>query len=193
MRHRISAWIVILLFGAMQSTPVALSQTAEPDAELAGLLRTAVEEADSFADRFAAEVWLKDMSQRMESRVPDLEERLVILRRVHHEAMRTRLSPQLVLAIIEVESSFDRFAISRVGAQGLMQIMPFWLEEIGHEEDSLFDIKINLRMGCTILRHYLNKEKNNYIRALGRYHGSLGSNRYPKLVMDRLEDNWYWD
>ncbi len=193
MRHRTIAWLIVLLIGSLQGAPAAWSQVSEPDPELAKLLRHAVEEADSFPDRFEAEVWLKDMSGRLETRVPDLEERLDILRRVHHEAMRTRLSPQLVLAIVEVESNFDRFAISRVGAQGLMQIMPFWLNEIGHDDDSLFDIKTNLRMGCTILRHYLNKEKNNYIRALGRYHGSLGSNRYPKLVMDRLEDNWYWD
>ena len=193
MWRRYFAWVVAVLFASSQGVPIALSQVTEPDPELADLLLNAVEEADSFPDRFEAEVWLKDMSGRLQSRVLDLEERLEILRRVHHEAMRTQLSPQLVLAIVEVESNFDRFAISRVGAQGLMQIMPFWLQEIGHDEDSLFDIKTNLRMGCTILRHYLNKEKNNYIRALGRYHGSLGSNRYPKLVMDRLEDNWYWD
>ena len=193
MWRRYLAWVVAVLFASLQGAPIALSQVTEPDPELADLLLNAVEEADSFPDRFEAEVWLKDMSGRLQSRVPDLEERLEILRRVHHEAMRTQLSPQLVLAIVEVESNFDRFAISRVGAQGLMQIMPFWLQEIGHDDDSLFDIKTNLRMGCTILRHYLNKEKNNYIRALGRYHGSLGSNRYPKLVMDRLEDNWYWD
>lgn len=193
MARRKTTLIAALFIAALSCMPAAIAQTSVPDPELTDMLRNAIEDADSFPDRFEAEVWLTDMSQRLETRVPDLEERLEILRRVHHEAMRTQLSPQLVLAIIEVESNFDRFAISRVGAQGLMQIMPFWLREIGHDDDSLFDIKTNLRMGCTILRHYLNKEKNNYIRALGRYHGSLGSNRYPKRVMDRLEDNWYWD
>jgi len=109
---------------------------------------------------------------------------------VHSEATRANLPPELVLALIQVESRFDRYAISSAGAQGLMQIMPFWLKEIGHPGDNLFRPSTNLRMGCTILRYYMDKEKGNLTRALARYNGSLGSFRYPNLVFQALRTRW---
>ena len=117
--------LAILLLGLM-SLPGAAA-TPEPDPALVNLLRVAASEADSFADEFDAQVWLTDMSSRLARQVADPEERVTILRHVHYEATRADLAPELVLAVIDVESNFDRFAISRVGARGLMQIMPFWL------------------------------------------------------------------
>ncbi|HHJ13538.1 MAG TPA: lytic transglycosylase domain-containing protein [Gammaproteobacteria bacterium] len=155
------------------------------------LLIQAVESADSFDDRFEAEVWLTDMSRRLADKVPDLAERLLILRTVHQEASRAGLPPELVLALIEVESNFDRFAISHAGARGLMQVMPFWLDEIGRPDDDLFDIRTNLRMGCSILRIYLEREGGDRVRALARYNGSVGQVWYPRRVFNALSRRWY--
>jgi soluble lytic murein transglycosylase-like protein len=165
--------------------------TAPPEPELRDLLMRSVDAADSFEHPYDAEVWLLDMSSRLRRIVPDDAERLELLRMVHAEARRARLSPELVLAVIEVESRFDRFAISVAGAQGLMQIMPFWLKEIGHPQDNLFIVQTNLRMGCTILKYYLDREKGNLVQALARYNGSLGRLEYPGKVIEVLNKRWY--
>ena len=169
------------------------ASTREADPELRSRLIAAIQESTSFPDRFAAEVWLVDMSQRLKRHIPDPDKRLELLRLVHSEASRADLEPELVLAVIQVESAFDRWAISRVGAQGLMQIMPFWLKEIGRPEDNLFHLQTNLRMGCTILRFYLDKEKGDLTRALARYNGSLHikPNRYAGKVFRALRRNWF--
>lgn len=161
------------------------------DPVLRGLLKKAVSESDSFRDRFDAEVWLLDMSNRLEKRVPNPKERIEILKTVHYEATRAGLKPEIVLAIIEVESNFNPYAVSRAGAHGLMQIMPFWLKEIGQPGDNLFRVHTNLRFGCTILKYYLNKENGNLFRALGRYNGSLGSWTYPKKVYRAFNTRWF--
>ena len=147
--------------------------------------------SDSFEDRFAAEVWLTDMSARLARQVPDPEERIEILTRVHYEAKRAGLEPELVLAVIDVESNFDRYAVSVAGALGLMQVMPFWLDEIGRPEDNLIHVDTNLRYGCTILRFYLDKEDGDLRDALGRYNGSLGKRKYPNKVIDKLTRKWF--
>jgi soluble lytic murein transglycosylase-like protein len=165
--------------------------TERPDDDLRRILLRAVQSSDSFADRFDAEVWLTDMSRRLDNRVPDPAERLEILKTAHYEAKRADLPPELVLAVIDVESNFDRFAISHAGARGLMQVMPFWLDEIGRPDDDLFDIRTNLRMGCTILRHYLEREKGDRVRALARYNGSVGKTWYPQRVFKALARRWY--
>lgn len=159
--------------------------------ELRAALMDAVGSADSFADRFEAEVWLLDMSSRLQRRMDDEQERLEFLRLVHQEATRANLPPELVLAVIQVESNFDRFAVSRVGAQGFMQIMPFWVREIGRPDDNLIRTRTNLRYGCTILRHYMNIEHGNWIRALARYNGSLGRTVYPNKVLDAMQRSWF--
>ncbi len=169
----------------------AAAPTAPPEPALRALLKRTIDAADSFEHRFDAEVWLVDMSTRLQRFVPDERERLGLLRLVHAEARRAKLSPELVLALIEVESAFDRFAVSTAGAQGLMQIMPFWLDEIGHPDDNLFHAQTNLRMGCTILKFYLDKEQGNLVRALGRYNGSLGKLDYPSRVIRALNRRWY--
>lgn len=159
--------------------------------ELRLLLQQAIKESDSFADRFDAEVWLVDMSNRLKDKIKQPEKRLKLLRQIHREASRADLHPELVLAVIDVESNFDRFAISKAGAQGLMQVMPFWLKEIGKPRDSLFNVRTNLRMGCTILKYYLKKEKGDLTRALARYNGSLGRYKYPNKVFKLLNKRWF--
>jgi soluble lytic murein transglycosylase-like protein len=162
-----------------------------PNEELRNLLVNAINGADSFKDRFDAEVWLLDMSRRLEKRVPDATRRLNLLKNIHYEARRADLPPELVLAVIQIESNFNRWAISHAGAQGLMQIMPFWLDEIGKANDNLFHVRTNLRFGCTILKYYLDKERGDLVRGLARYNGSLGSTRYPDKVLNALADRWY--
>ena len=171
--------------------PAALPAEQRPDPELREILRKAAGEVDTFPDRFEAEVWLTDMSRRLARQVEDPEERIEILTLVHYEASRVELPPELILAVIEVESNFDRYAISVAGAIGLMQIMPFWLDEIGRPDDNLLHIDTNLRYGCTILRFYYDKEKGDLRRALGRYNGSLGKRKYPNKVIDKLSKKWF--
>lgn len=175
--------------------PLASAGTDQPpkvNPELRAALMAAVaQSADGFANRFAAEVWLKDMSKRLAPQVPNAQRRLKLLRLVHAEARRAGLSPNLVLAVIQVESSFNRYALSPAGARGLMQVMPFWVGEIGRPQDNLFDIQTNLRYGCTILKFYLNKEDGNLGRALARYNGSLGESWYPTRVWQALRTRWY--
>jgi len=182
--------VLALLVNSAAANP-AVRDTTDP--ELRRLLADAIESADSFNDRFDAEVWLFDMSGRMQKFVPDKEFRLELLRNIHREATRVRLPPELVIAVIEVESHFDTFAISRSGAQGLMQVMPFWLNEIGHPEDNLVDMNTNLRMGCTILKYYMDMEKNNLRGALARYNGSYGDikHTYSNKVLDALRFRWH--
>jgi soluble lytic murein transglycosylase-like protein len=164
-------------------------QAAEP--ELRELLQHTVAQADSFQDRFDAEVWLLDMSTRMRRYIPDAEERLSLLRLVHREASKAGLRPDLVIALIHAESHFDRFAISSVGAQGMMQVMPFWKAELGRPQDNLTDNATNLRYGCTILSFYLRKENGDLNRALARYNGSLGKHSYSAKVVGFWHDFWY--
>lgn len=161
------------------------------DPELKILLKHAATESVSFEDEFEARVWLTDMSNRLGNQVENKQERLYILTAVHREATKAGLQPELVLAVMDVESAFDRFAISRVGARGLMQIMPFWLKEIGRPNDNLFHIDTNIRFGCTILKYYVDLEKGNLFRALGRYNGSLGKAKYPNKVFYKLNRRWF--
>ena len=171
----------------------ALACAAEPgpDPELREVLRAAASESPSFTDRFDAEVWLTDMSRRLERQVQDPDERIEMLTLVHMEARRVELPPELILAVIEVESNFDRYAVSVAGALGLMQIMPFWIKEIGRPDDNLIHTNTNLRYGCTILRFYYDKENGDLRRALGRYNGSLGKRKYPNRVIDKLSKKWF--
>ncbi len=161
------------------------------DPELRYLLKEAIEADLGFEDRFDAEVWLLDMSQRLEKFVKDPKTRIKMLQRIHYEARRVDIEPELVLAVIEVESAFDEYAISVSGARGLMQVMPFWLDEIGISDQNLFKINTNLRMGCTILRYYIDMEPHDLGRALARYNGSLGKTVYPDKVIAALQRNWF--
>jgi soluble lytic murein transglycosylase-like protein len=127
-------------------------------------------------------IWLNDTSRRLEKRIPDATDRADFLKTVYYEATRAGLDPQLVLGLIQVESGFKKYAVSSAGARGYMQVMPFWLNLIGQPKGNLFHLRTNLRYGCIILRHYLDIEKGDLYRALGRYNGSLGKPEYPNLV-----------
>ena len=185
-------------FAAALACVAVLVQTApasaaprQPDPELREKLKAALAEPLNFEDRFDAEVWLTDMAGRLARHVPDPAERLEILTAVHREATRAGLPPEMVLAVIDVESGFDAYAVSRANAQGLMQIMRFWLKELDMPGHALLDVRDNVRMGCTILRHYYDIENGNWTRALARYNGSLGSNVYPDRVFERLRTRWF--
>lgn len=187
MLQRLMGIVLVVLI----STTAAAQVRQAPEPELRQLLQHTVAQADSFEDRFDAEVWLLDMSTRMRRYMPDAQERLTFLRLVHREATHVGLRPDLVIALIHAESHFDRFAISSVGAQGLMQVMPFWKAELGRPKDNLTDNATNLRYGCTILSYYLRKEDGNLNRALARYNGSLGKHTYPAKVIGFWHDYWY--
>ena len=179
----------LLLSLTITLTPLQ-ANAAQINDDMRVYLQQAINEAESFADPYAAEVWLVDMSLRLRHYIKDDEERLAFLRTVHKEAKRTDLEPELVLAVIHTESTFNRYAISYVGAQGFMQIMPFWRKELGRDDDNLTEMETNIRYGTTILSYYLKREKGNLSRALARYNGSLGSTRYPEKVMLRWERYW---
>jgi len=134
--------------------------------------------------------WLNAMEQRLAARMPDRKQRLELLRTVHYEATRARLDPQLVLGVIEVESGFRKYAVSKAGARGYMQVMPFWIKQIGQPRHNLFHMRTNLAYGCAILRHYVDMEDGDYYRALGRYNGSLGYSQYPRAVLVAWKIHW---
>ena len=143
-----------------------------------------------FANDAEGQFWLSEMSKRLEKRMPSETQRRDFLRSVHYEATRAGLDPQLVLGLIQVESGFKKYAVSSVGARGYMQVMPFWVRTIGTPQHNLFHSRLNLRYGCTILRHYLDIEHGDLYRALGRYNGSLGQPQYPNLVLKAWRSNW---
>ena len=147
----------------------------------------------AFTDSAAAVDWLTDMSHRLRWKMPNFESRVEFLRTVHFEATRARLDPQLVLAVIQVESNFRKYAVSRSGARGYMQVMPFWVRLVGRPGDNLFSLRNNLRYGCVILRYYLDTEKGNLPRALSRYNGSLGRADYPNLVIAAWRGAWRYE
>ena len=143
-----------------------------------------------FRDRDDGHKWIAEMSRRLEKRIADRKERVELLRTVHFEAQRAGLDPQLVLGVMEVESGFRKYAVSKAGARGYLQVMPFWVKLIGRQSHNLFHLRINLRYGCVILRHYLDQEKGDYFRALGRYNGSLGRPDYPRAVLAAWKVHW---
>lgn len=174
-------------------TPVlaeTVTQPAAPDPQLISALKTAASGAQSFDNIYDAEVWLVAKDRPLSKIISDPQQRLELLKLIHAEATLAQLQPEIVLAVIEVESRFDSYAVSRAGALGMMQVMPFWKNEIGRPDDNLIDIRTNLRYGCTILRYYLDKEKGRLADALARYNGSYGEYWYAELVLDAWAKNW---
>jgi soluble lytic murein transglycosylase-like protein len=176
-------------------TAFAGAQTEEAlSASVQAVLQRAVSDQAplkmSFASQKEADVWLSDMSKRLSKRIPDQEYREDLLKTVHYEATRAGLDPHLVLGLIEVESGFRKYAVSNVGARGYMQVMPFWTKILHAHDQDLFHLRTNLRYGCTILRYYVDIEKGNLYRALGRYNGSLGKPEYPNLVRAAWHKHW---
>lgn len=180
------------LWGALAVSLLALSAAAladqQRDPELKAVLERAINQAECFTDHYDSAVWYKLMEPRMRPIVADQSERLDILKQVYCETHRlgqARLPPGLVMAVIAVESRFDRWAVSSSGAVGLMQVMPFWPERLGMRRYDLVHIGPNIRMGCAILRFYLQYERNDVRKALARYNGSVGRRDYPDKVISQ--------
>ena len=191
-------WLVATAFLLGASAAFAGAQKYEPlSASVQAALHKAVSDSrpsvSSFRNSIDAVDWLSEMSRRLEKRIPSREYRIDLLRSVHYEATRAGLDPQLVLGLMQVESGFRKYAVSSAGARGYMQVMPFWVKIIGRPEDSLFDLRTSLRYGCTILRHYLDIEKGDVFRALGRYNGSLGKPEYPNMVRAAWQNQWAYE
>ncbi|MCB5207819.1 lytic transglycosylase domain-containing protein [Methylovorus mays] len=189
----ISGWLAWALLSALPAH--AGAQKEEPlSNSVRALMQKSVSDLAAPRLVFASEVegqrWMQDMSERLKKRMPDQTMREDFLRSVHYEASRAGLDPQLVLGLIQVESGFKKYAVSEVGARGFMQVMPFWVRSIGSPEHNLFHLRLNLRYGCTILRHYLDIENGDLYRALGRYNGSLGQPEYPNMVLGAWRNNW---
>ena len=189
---------IALLLAAAASSAYAGAQRYEPladsvHARLSQQVSDRAVPAMHFRSSSDASRWLADMDARLERRIPDRKQRLELLRTVHYEATRARLDPQLVLGVIEVESAFRKYAVSRAGARGYMQVMPFWVKLIGQRGHNLFHLRTNLAYGCAILRFYLDLENGDYYRALGRYNGSLGQPDYPDLVLSAWRGRWKYD
>jgi soluble lytic murein transglycosylase-like protein len=182
----------ILLLILCSLAPGAFADRQQ-DPELGRLLQQALEADACFEDKFEQQVWFASMEPKLKSLVKDEAERQAILHSVHCEARRLQLPPGLIMAVIDVESRFDRWAVSSAGALGLMQVMPFWPRQLGMTNQELVRIPRNIRMGCTILKFYLDKEKGDYVRALARYNGSLGRRTYSDLVLTRLASRWRYD
>jgi soluble lytic murein transglycosylase-like protein len=176
--------------GAVHTGAAQAGQQRDP--ELKELLQQVIESTACFTAKYDAEVWYKTMEPRLVRFLPTHEARVEILDQVYCEAKRDptlQIPPDLVMALMEVESRFDRWAVSSAGAVGLMQVMPFWPRQLGLE-NQLVKVAPNIRMGCEILRYYLRVEHHDWVRALARYNGSVGRNTYPALVMDRWQRVW---
>ena len=174
----------------LASPVLCAADDEQVDDELKQLLTQTISQSDSFDDRFDAEVWLVQKSAVLKKFIPDAQKRLTLLKDIHHAAKKAGLPPDFVLALIEVESRFDPYAVSHAGAQGLMQVMPFWKFKIGRGEDNLINTRTNLRYGCTILKYYLDKSGHHWAEALARYNGSHGELWYPARVMDAWDKHW---
>ena len=176
----------LALAGAQIYEPLAAKVRADLKASIAD--KPAPRHA--FTDSGSAVDWLAEMSQRLETKIPNFQSRIEFLRTVHFEAIRAGLDPQLVLAVIQIESNFRKYAVSRSGARGYMQVMPFWVGLVGRQGDNLFSLRNNLRYGCVILKYYIDREKGDLFRALGRYNGSLGKPEYANLVIGAWRSVW---
>jgi len=179
-----------LLATVLLAAPPAALAGAQAEEQLAASVVSGLQRAigdnpvpRDYAERSGVRTWLAEMSRVLAVRMPDETARTEFLATVHYEATRAGLDPQLVLGVIHHESGFRKYAVSVADARGFMQVMPFWVRLIGTPDQNLFQLRTNLRYGCTILRHYLDLEKGDVYRALGRYNGSVGRPEYPTAVM----------
>lgn len=189
-----SGWLLVALCAAAGSAQAG-NQLYEPmSASVRASLSKAVSDTPitnvSFMNTPEDQAWLAEMSRRLATRMPDPEQRIDFLSTVRYEAIRAGLDPELVLGLIEVESGFKKYAVSSVAARGYMQVMPFWTKLVGTPDQDLFHLRTNLRYGCNILRLYLDMEKGDLYRALGRYNGSLGKPEYPTMVVSAWKRHW---
>jgi len=190
-----SAASVVVASLGLTSFPRPAQAGAQIEEPLADEVRTALSAAiansappvpvfSSTAARIAYLRWLSSMSDRLYKRMQAFNSRIEFLQTAWYESRRAGLQTSLVLGLIQVESNFRKFAVSRAGALGYMQVMPFWTRQIGNgDPDTLFHMQTNLRFGCVILRYYLDLERGNLSLALGRYNGSRGQLQYPNAVL----------
>src|SRR5262245_5488819 len=188
-RHSGATWLALLLlcFGG----PAWADAQREP--ELRSVVAQAIASAECFPDKFDSAVWYTMMEPKLRRAVSNTDERMQILKTAYCEAHRAgeqRLPPGLIMAVMDVESRFNRWAVSSAGAVGLMQVMPFWPSQLGMKRHQLTQVEANMRMGCAILRFYLQREKNDVRRALARYNGSVGRREYPDKVVQRWTNGW---
>jgi soluble lytic murein transglycosylase-like protein len=183
-----SCCAALLLAAAAWAHAATAPEEVDP-AIIDALARSMASEAAD-GDHFDAQVWLLSSVPKLARYVADDSERTTMLKSIYRESSRQQLDPDLVLAVMQVESAFDRYAVSRVGAQGLMQVMPFWRNEIGRPQDNLTEIETNIRYGTTILAHYLSVARGDLIDALARYNGSRGRLDYPELVVYAYRARW---
>jgi len=197
MRRPLTALLLTLLtfFASVEARAGAQREEVLSSSVRAALSKAIADQAPvgtSFRDSAEEATWLADMSGRLGKRISDEAYRSDLLLTVHYEARRAGLDPQWVLGLIQVESAFRKYAVSSAGARGYMQVMPFWIKSIGTPDHNLFNLRTNLRYGCTILRHYLDLENGNMFRALGRYNGSLGRPEYPNSVRAAWRSQWIY-
>jgi soluble lytic murein transglycosylase-like protein len=192
---RTAAEVRALLAAAILALPLAAHAGAQQYEVLSASVRATL--ARAVNDRASVDTkdldtraWVRAMTKRVVARFPDEDAAREFLALARYEAMRAGLDPHLVLAVIDVESHFRKYAVSKAGARGLMQVMPFWVRELGEPGHNLFHERTNLRYGCTILRHYLDRENGNMARALARYNGSLGQADYSNRVLRALRERW---
>ena len=194
----LTRWTACLALLCAHGVALAGAQVYEPlaasvQAALSKSVSDRAPRTSAFKSKLDEVNWLTAMSRRLDIRIRDHRTRIAFLKTVHYEASRAGLDPQLVLGLIQVESGFKKYAVSRAGARGFMQVMPFWVKLIGAKGDNLFDMRKNIRYGCTILRHYLDLEEGDLYRALGRYNGSLGRPTYPRAVEAAWKGQWHYD
>lgn len=185
--------LLVAAFVAPPSHAGAQREEALSDSVRASLQKSLADTAvkrTAFQNRADETAWLTEMSKRLAKKMPDEAERLEFLTTLHWEASRAGIDPQLMLGLIQVESGFRKYAVSPVGARGYTQVMPFWIKSIGAPDHNLFQLRTNLRYGAVILRHYIDIERGDLYRALGRYNGSLGRPEYPNLVVGAWKRNW---
>jgi soluble lytic murein transglycosylase-like protein len=189
--RRPASLLAALLFAAPLACLAGAQQYEVLSASVRATLAQAVNDRSTVDMKdLDTRAWVRAMTRRVASRFPDEDSARQFLMLVRYEAMRAGLDPHLVLAVIDIESHFRKYAVSKAGARGLMQVMPFWVKELGEPGHNLFHERTNLRYGCTILRHYLDRERGNMSNALARYNGSLGQADYPNRVMRAFRERW---
>jgi soluble lytic murein transglycosylase-like protein len=200
--RRGAALLIALATAATATTPARADRQRDPG--LKPVVQAAMKDAPCFDGKYDDVVWYGLMQPRVERRLQQRRHEMRlgndpggaarrILAAVHCEARKHRHleeRPQLLLAVIDVESAFDPFAVSSAGAVGLMQVMPFWPTQLGLSRRDLINVEMNIRMGAAILEYYMRVERGDYRRALARYNGSLGRRAYPDLVLARLDQRW---
>jgi soluble lytic murein transglycosylase-like protein len=189
-----TAWTLpLVVAGLSLVASLPAHADAQRDPELKSIVAAAISSADCFPDKFESAVWYTLMEPKLHNLVSDSGERMQILKTAFCEAHRPgeqRLPPGLIMAVMDIESGFDRWAVSSAGAVGLMQVMPFWPGELGMKRHQLTQIEANMRMGCAILRFYLHQERNDVRKALARFNGSVGRRKYPDQVVNRWTRTW---